>query len=690
MSVKPVPPEKIRNVALVGHGGTGKTTLAEALLFESGATSRIGRVEDGTTVCDFDPEEQKRAISLSLALAPIEWKDHKINLIDTPGYADFEGETLAALRVVDLAVFVVSAVEGVEVQHERLWHAAASLGLPRMIFVNKLDRERASFQRTLEQLRSRFGAGVAPLELPIGEEASFTGIADLLSDKAYVYRDGTATVGDIPDEMEALEHEVHDNLVEGIVVADDTLLERYLEGEVPSLDELEHTLAVGVDDASVFPVICGSATARVGIDRLADFVCEIGPSPLDRPPVEVRAGESMIEVKVDPSGDPLAFVFKTVADPYVGHLSLFKVLSGTVKPDEHLNNVRSATDERLHGLFTLRGRDHIEVANIPAGDIGAVAKLTATRTGDTLAPKGTPVVIPSIEWPEPVLAVAVKAKTQADEDKLANALHRLTDEDPALSIARNDETHQTLLRGMGETHLQITLEKLERKFGVSVTTDDVRVPYRETISTDAEAEGKYKKQTGGHGQFGVANLRVTPLDRGSGFHFEDKIVGGAIPRQYIPAVEKGIQETMADGGVFGFPVVDVKVTVYDGKYHPVDSSEMSFKMAGRVGFKEAMAKAQPVILEPVSVLEVTVPNDLQGDVMGDLNSRRARVQGTELADDRDYTTIVALVPTAEIQRYAIDLRSRTGGRGWFKADHDHYDVLPQHLINAVSTARPDE
>jgi elongation factor G len=490
--------------------------------------------------------------------------------------------------------------------------------------------------------------------------------------------------------MEALEHEVHDNLVEGIVVADDALLERYLEGDVPSFDELEHTLAAGVDDASVFPVVCGSALTRIGIDRLADFICEIGPSPLDRPPVEVRAGESTVEVKPDASAEPLAFVFKTVADPYVGHLSLFKVLSGTVKPDEQLTNPRTSTDERLHGLFTLRGREHIDVPNIPAGDIGAVAKLTGTHTGDTLAPKGKPVVVPGIEWPDPVLAVAVKAKTQADEDKLANALHRLTDEDPALVIERSDETHQTLLRGMGETHLQITLEKLERKFGVAVTTDDVRVPYRETITAEAEAEGKYKKQTGGHGQFGVANLRVAPLERGAGFEFEDKVVGGAIPRQYIPAVEKGIEETMADGGVFGFPVVDVKVTVYDGKFHPVDSSEMSFKMAGRLGFKEAMSKANPVILEPISLIEVTVPNDLQGDVMGDLNSRRARVQGTELADDGDHTTIVALVPTAEIQRYAIDLRSKTGGRGWFKAHHDHYDVLPQHLVNAVAEASTDE
>jgi elongation factor G len=682
--VKQVPPEKIRNVALVGHGGTGKTTLAEALLFQAGAIGRAGRVEDGTTVCDFDPEEQKRGISLSLALAPFEWKGHKVNLVDAPGYADFEAEALIALRVADLAVFVVDAVSGVEVQHERLWAAAADLDLPRMIFVNKLDRERASFDRTLEQLRDRFGAGVAPLELPIGEEAEFRGIADLLTDKAHLYDDGKTTVAEIPDEMEAREHEVHDNLVEGIVVADDALLERYLEGDVPSFEELERTLALGVDLANVFPVVCGSATTRVGIDRLADFLCEIGPSPLDRPPVEVDAAGQTVEVKPDPNAEPLAFVFKTVTDPYVGQLSLFKVLSGTVELDRHLINTRSGTDERLHSMFALRGREHLDVNGIVAGDIAAVAKLNDTRTGDTLAPKGKPVTVPAFEWPTPVLAFAIKARTQADEDKLANALHRVLDEDPALVLERNDETHQTLVKGMGETHLQITLEKLERKFGVAVDTEEVRVPYRETITNTAEAQGKYKKQSGGHGQFGVADIRVEPLERGAGFEFEDKIVGGAIPRQYIPAVEKGIEEAMTDGGMHGFPVVDVKVTCYDGKFHPVDSSEMSFKMAGRLAFKEAMAAAGPAVLEPISLLEVTVPNELQGEVMGDLNSRRARVQGTELARDGDHTTIVALVPTAEVRRYAIDLRSKTGGRGWFTLRHDHYDVLPPNLANTIA------
>jgi elongation factor G len=689
--VKQVLTEKIRNVVLVGHSGSGKTTLAEALLYEAGAISRLGRVEDGTTVCDAEPEEQRRHQSLTLAVAPFEWNDHKINLIDTPGYADFEGEARAGMRVADLAVFVVSAVDGVEVQTLALWRMASDLGLPRMVFVNKLDRERASFERTLDEIRAAFGAGVAPLELPIGQEAGFCGVADLLTDTAFTYDleaerpPGTAArhSGEIPDDMEALEHQVHDNLVEGIVVADDELLERFLEGETPSLEQLEHTLAHGLDAASVFPVVCGSATARVGIDRLADLICEIGPSPLERPAVEVEAGPTTVAIEPDPDGPALAWVFKTIADRHVGQISLLKVLSGTVRTDEHLVNPRSGSDERLHGLFALRGHEHLDLAVAVAGDIAAVAKLSGTATGDTLAPKGTPVRM-AVEAPvEPVLAVAVVARTQSDDDKLANALHRLVEEDPALLVERDDETHQTLLRGMGETHLQITLEKLERKFGVAVDQEDVRIAYRETILGGAEAEGKYKKQSGGHGQFGVADLRIEPLERGGGFEFVDKIVGGAIPRQFIPAVEKGVAEAMSEGGVYGYPVVDVRVFCTDGKYHPVDSSEMSFKMAGKLAFREALAQAEPIILEPISRLEVTVPTELQGDVMGDLNSRRARVQGTEAADIGEQV-ILALVPTAELRRYAVDLRSRTSGRGRFKVAHDHYDAVPAHLADAVA------
>ena len=680
--MKSFPPGQIRNVALVGHGGAGKTTLAEAMLFCAGAISRQGRVEDGTTTTDFDPEEVKRGISLALSLAPFEFEGHKINLLDAPGYADFVTDLQAALDVVDLAVIVVSAVEGVEVQTEVAWRLAAERGLPRMFFVNKLDRERASFDRTLDQLRDKFGAGVAPLELPIGEEAGFRGIADLLTDSAVFYEGGKAVKGEIPDDMTEREHEVRDNLVEGIVVADDDLTERYLEGEDISAAELEKALAQGVAAGSVFPVTCGSATKVIGIDRLAQLICEVGPSPLDRPPMLVEAGDGTAEVTPDPAGQPLALVYRTIADPYVGKVSFLKVLSGTIRPDAVLTNPRTHSDERLHGLFTMRGKEQVPVQYLPAGDLGAVSKLSDTSTGDTLAPKGTPVTVPAPPAPVPVLSVAILPKSKGDEDKLMTGLHRLQDEDRALFIRRDDETHQTILSGMGETHLSIVTERLARKFGVEVQTEDVKVAYRETITGQAEAEGKYKKQTGGHGQFGVAFLRVEPLPRGGGFEFVDKIVGGAIPRQFIPAVEKGVAETMVTAGVFGYPVVDVRVTVFDGKFHPVDSSEMSFKMAGSLGFKEAMAKAGPVLLEPISVLEVTVPTQYQGDVMGDLNSRRGRVQGTEAVGNGEQT-ITAQVPTSEILRYAIDLRSITGGRGRFTAAHDHYDPLPAHLADKV-------
>ncbi|MGQ0520107.1 MAG: elongation factor G [Actinomycetota bacterium] len=681
--MKSFPSQKIRNVALVGHGGAGKTTLTEALLACSGAITRQGRVEDGNTTTDFDPEEVKRRLSLSVAMAPVEHKGHKINVLDCPGYADFIGEVESALRVADLAVFVVSAVEGVEVQTEAAWKIAAGLGLPRMIFVNKLDRERASFDRTLDQLRDTFGAGIAPLELPIGDEDRFRGVADLLTDTAITYDTGKAVTGAIPDEMEAREHEVHDNLVEGIVVGDDDLMIRYLDGDVPSPKELEDTLAKGVFAAQVYPVICGSASKCVAIDRLADFICEIGPSPLDRPPVVVEAGDSLSEVACDPNGPPLAYVWKTLADPYVGKVSMFKVLSGTIRPDTVLTNPRTHSDERLHALFTLRGKDQEQLPDVPAGDIAAVAKLSGTNTGDTLAPKGTPVRIPATAVSEPVLSIAIRPRSKGDEDKLMTALHKLQDEDPALVVRRDDETHQTLLAGMGETHLAIVTERLARKFGVEVETEEVQVPFRETITRAADAEGKYKKQTGGHGQFGVAFIKVEPLERGGGFEFVDQIVGGAIPRQFIPAVEKGVAETMARGGVFGYPVVDVKVVLYDGKYHSVDSSEMSFKMAGSIGFQDAMAKAGAVLLEPISLLEVTVPAAYQGDVMGDLNARRGRVQGTDAGNDGEQI-IVAMVPTSEVLRYAIDLRSITGGRGRFTVTHDHYDLLPQHLYDKVA------
>jgi elongation factor G len=682
------PPSNIRNVALVGHNGSGKTTLAEALLFRTNTTTRQGRVEDGSTVCDFEPEEIKRHLSLSLAVAPFTVGDVKINLIDTPGFADFFGEVRAACSVVDLVVVVVSAVEGVEAQTEAAWELAAEMGLPRLVFVNKLDRERASFDRTLASLRERFGAGIAPLELPVGEEGSLRGIADLLTDTAIVYDGGRPRSEPIPEELAELEHQVRENLVEGIVVGDDALMERYLEGDVPSAEELEATLAAGVTQGLVFPVVCGSAITGVGIDRLATLLAELAPSPAARPAVEVRAAGSSQAVAADPHGQPLAKVFKTISDPYVGRISLLRVFSGTIRPDIVLSNPRTHVDERLHVLQLLRGKDAEVLSEAQAGDILAVPKLSDSATGDTLAPKGTPVVIDTYEPDPPVLSIAIRPKSKGDEDKLMTGLHRLQEEDPSLIVARVDETHQTILSGTGETHLAIACERLQRKFGVDVQSEDVLVPYRETITHSAEAEGKYKKQTGGHGQFGVADIRIAPLERGEGFHFVDEVVGGAIPKQYLPAVEKGVQEAMAQGGTYGYPVVDVQVTCYDGKYHPVDSSEMSFKMAGSLAFKEAMAKAGPVVLEPISRLQVTVHSSMQGDVLGDLNARRGRVQGTDPLDG-SMQQITALVPTAEIARYAVDLRSLTGGRGRFRAEHDHYDTVPPNLVGKLTKKAND-
>jgi elongation factor G len=669
--LKVYPQTSIRNVALVGHGGSGKTSLAEALLFVAGAIPRLGRVEDGNTVCDFDPEETRRAISVSMAIAPFEHDGHKINLLDTPGYADFVGDVAAALRAADLAVFVVSAVEGVEVQTDMAWRMAEQAKIPRALFVNKLDRERASFSRTLDELKERFGTGVAPLELPIGEEGTFKGVVDLLTDTAVTYEgeNGKGTEGPIPEEMQGEEHTVHDALVEGIVVADDDLMERYLGDESIEVKELEQALAKGIAEASVFPVLCGSATKLIGVDRLASFLAHEGPPP--------QAEE----------GQPVAFVFKTIVDPYVGRVNLFKVLQGTIKTDASLVNGRTGSDERLHQLSVMRGKEQEPTSEVPPGDIAAVAKLGDTTTGDVLGARGADFAVEPFEPPQPVLPIAIRPKSKADEDKLANALHRLLDEDPALRLERNSETKQTLLWGLGETHLSIALEKLHRKLGVEVATDDVKVAYRETITGTAEAEGKYKKQTGGHGQFGVAFLRVEPLERGSGFEFVDQIVGGAIPRQFIPAVEKGVAEAMENGGTYGYPVVDVKVTCYDGKYHSVDSSEMSFKMAGSLGFKEAMAKANPILLEPISELVVTAPEQYQGDLMGDLNSKRGRILGSAAVGNGEFE-IVAQVPTSEVLQYSNNLRSITGGRGRFELRHDHYDPVPSHLVDRL--ARQDE
>ena len=686
--------DKIRNVAIVGHSGSGKTTLTEALLLRAGVLARAGRVEDGTTVCDTEPEELKRTMSLSLAVAPFEWRasdgeTYKVNVLDTPGYGDFACDLDAALSVADLAVVVVSAVDGIEVGTEAAWAKCVAAGIPRMVFVNKEDKPRADFHRVLADLRARFGSGFVPLELPLGEEDALRGIADVLTDQGFEYEpDGRHHAEPLPADVVDQEHRLHDEVVEEIVSGDDEQLERYLAGDVPSAADLERTLATELLAQLEFPVLCGSAHTGVGIDRLADFICELGPSPGDRP-VTVTAGTGdgavQVEVPADAGGKPLAYVFKTIADQFVGQVSLFKVLSGTIAVDARLVSSSSGAEERMHGLFHVRGKEHLATDRVVAGDLGAAAKLSETATGATLAPKDSPVRVVPARPPEPVFGLALKPVTQADDDKLSAALTRLLTEDQYLAVERNDETGQTVLRGCGDTHVAVALERLARKFGVNVETEAVRVPYRETIVGTAEAEGKIKKQSGGHGQFAVANLRVSPRDRGAGTEFVNSVVGGTIPKQYIPAVQRGVEETMSTGGVHGFPVVDVRVECYDGKFHSVDSSDVAFRTAASQGLKEALQRAGSAVLEPISLLTVQVPEGHQGDVLGDLSARRGRVSGTSSLGDGCHE-IVALVPAAEIQRYAVDLRSMTGGRGTFHAVHDHYDILPSHLEATLAAA----
>ena len=681
---------KIRNVALVGHSSSGKTTLAEALLFRAGGISRAGRVEDGTTVSDFEAEEIKHGISLSLAVAPFSWttpdgESYKVNLIDTPGYADFAGGVDAALSVADLAVLVVSAVDGVEVGTEQVWAQCAAAGIPRMVFITKEDKARADFHGVLDQLRASFGPGFAPLELPLGEEETFRGVADVLSERGLAYDAGGAHHTEaIPTAVADEERRLHDELAEEIVSGDDDQLERYLAGDTPSVAELERTLAREVLDSRVFPVLVGSAVSGIGIDRLADFLCVIGPSPADRP-TTVVLGSEMIAVPADAAADPLAYVFRTVVDPFVGQVSLFKVLSGTITNEDRLVNTSTKTEERLHGLFHLRGKDHLAVDRVVAGDIAAVAKLAASPTGTALARRTTPVhIVGPVPRPTPY-ALALKPRTQADDDKLSGALQRLCSEDPSLVVERSGQYAQTVLRGVGDTHVAVALERLARKFGVNVETEPIRIPFRETIARSADVEGKIKKQSGGHGQYAVAQLRVSPAARGEGSEFVDSIVGGSIPRNYIPAVERGVTEAMAAGGLHGFPVVDVRVECYEGKYHSVDSSDMAFRNAAAHGLREALKEAGTLVLEPISRLTVTVPAGLQGDVLSDLSTRRGRIGNTSVLDDGRHS-IVAMVPEAELTRYVLDLRSLTGGRGSYEAVHDHYDALPEPLIAKVTKA----
>jgi len=681
-----VVPERIRNVVLVGHGGAGKTSLAEALLNTAGATTRVGRVEDGTTVTDFEPEEIERQISLNVAVASCEWKGHKINILDTPGYADFTGDALAALRVADMAIFVVSGVDGVEVQTEALWRAAEEENIPRVVFISKLDRERSSFQRTLTNLTETFGKRIAPIQLPIGSEQNLTGIVRVVSNRAFGYDGGALSKEiDLPDDLVDEVSQSHTTLIEAVVETDDEMMERYFEGEEPSRDQIISSVHTGMLAGEIFPVLCGSAGSLIGIDTLADFIVEFGPNPLEHAAPPMESGE----LSVSADGSVAAYVFKTHSDPYVGRISLFRVFSGSVKVDDNLENATRSGTGRMHNLFFMKGKEHHDAEEVVTGDIAAIAKLNNVLAGDTLVTPGSGIRIKPISFPNPVMSVAIFPKSSQDEDKLSGALQKVTEEDPTLAVERRRETHETVLSGLGDNHLDVTAARISRKFGVEIDTAVPTVPYRESITATTDAEGKHKKQSGGRGQFGVAFVKFAPLPRGTGFEFVNATKGGSVPRQFIPAVEKGVQEALVKGPLAGYPVVDVQATLYDGKYHSVDSDEMSFRMAGIMAFRAAAPKLGAVILEPIVEARIRVPEEFMGDVIGDLNAKRGRVLGMD--SEGHLRVVTAEVPLGEMQRYAVDLRSMTGGRGFFEMEFTRYDEMPnQEAQRVINAARKDE
>ncbi len=689
--MKSYPTDHVRNVLVVGHGGAGKTSLVEALLHATGATNRIGRVEDGTTVTDFEPEETRKHFSVSLALAPLEHGGCKINLLDAPGYADFIGEVCAALPAVDAVLFVVSAVEGVETQTEVTWTMAEERGLPRAFFVNKLDRERASFSRTLDQIQALFGKDCPPLYLPIGEEHGFHGLVGLLSGRAFTYTgDGARIDDDVPADLQSSADDLRAQLIEAIIqeAEDEELMEHYLGGEQITPTELIPDLEKAVAAGRLHPVLAGSATRGIGTAELLEILTQAFPSPIERAAYQGTAPGSgpgagaTVTRRANPGGPLAAYVFKTISDPYVGRLTLFRVVSGTFLPDQTVFNASRGRDERVGHLLTVRGKSQEPVDKVPAGDIGAVAKLTETSTGDTLADRADPVVLPTPVMPDPLLPIAIAPKSRGDEEKLSSGLARTEAEDLTLHVERTPDTKQTILWGMGENHIEIVLERLKRKFGVEVAQVPLRLPYKETFKTPAKGFGRHVKQSGGHGQYGICNIEVTPLPRGEGFEFVDKIFGGAIPNQFIPSVEKGVRKAMDDGLIAGYPVVDLRVTLTDGKYHSVDSSDMAFQIAGALALKDAADKAQMSLLEPVLELEVLIPDEFVGDVLGDLSSRRGRVVGTDPVGT-GRTLVRATVPEAEVTRYAIDLRSMTHGKGSFARRFSHYEELPAQLAGRV-------
>jgi elongation factor G len=677
----------IRSVALVGHSGSGKTTLAEALLLRAGAIPRAGRVEDGSTVCDHEPEEVARGTTVALGIADLDWTcrggtAHRLTLLDAPGAPDFAGGVDAALGVADLAVVVVSAVDGVQSGTEAVWRRCDEAGIGRVVLITQEDRARADFHRVLAEVRDLAGRcgtppeSVVPLELPLGEEQALHGVADVLADEALDYDgDGHGRPCPVPADVAAEEHRLHDQVTEEIVAHDDEQLERYLSGDETAPAELVRTLAREVRDREAVPVLVVSAATGVGIDRLADLLCEIAPARAAT--LRVPGAAESTDLPPDPAGEPVLHVFRTVADPFVGQVSVFKVLSGTVRSGDRLVLTATGGEERLHGLFRLRGREHLPVDAVPAGGIAAVAKMQGATTGSLLARATSPAAPEPLPARPGVYALALTPVSQADDDKLSSALTRLAGEDPTLTVERG--AHQTVLRGLGDAHLAVAVDRLARVFGVHVRTEPVRVAYRETIAGHAEAEGRLKKQSGGHGQFAVVRLRVDALPPGSGFAFVDSVVGGAVPRQYLPAVERGIVEAMAAGGPLGHPVVDLRVEVVDGRSHAVDSSDMAFRTAAALGLREALTSAGTVLLEPVVRVTVLVPPDAQGDVLGDLSARRGHITASGTTDD-GRVRIDAEVPESELARYALDLRSLTAGRGVLTLSPGRYEPRPAHLV----------
>ena len=685
---------RLRNTAIIAHGKAGKTTLAEAMLFDGGATDRLGRVDDGTSVMDFEPEEIKRSLTISSSFNHLEWDKNKINIIDTPGDANFIIETKNSLQSADAVVVVLDAVSGVEVQTEKVWEYAAQFDLPRLLFISKMDRERADFSATLGDIQKVLSPKAIPLQLPIGAEESFSGVVDLLAGKAYQFENnlsGKFTLGDIPANLKDQAKTARDKLIEAIAESDDALLEKYLDGQELSPEDLANGLRRGVLNKSIFPVLCGSGLKNMGVQPLLDAVVQLLPSPLDRGPAKGTHPVTKAEETRNPKEEEpfSAFIFKTVADPYAGKLSIFRVGSGTLHADSTLYNANKGIRERFGQILQLEGKNQKPVESAGPGDIAAVAKLKETTTWETLCDEKKPIVYPTLSLPIPPVSLAVEPKSKGDEEKITTSLFRLCEEDPTIKLQRDEQTKEMILFGMGQVHMEVTVEKLKRKFGVEVNLKTPKIPYKETIkSTKSGIIYRHKKQSGGRGQFAEVHFELSPLPRGGGFEFQNALVGMNVPRNFVPAVEKGVNEAMHSGVLAGYPVVDLKVKFYDGKSHEVDSSEIAFKIASSMALRKGVMETNPVLLEPIMNMEVFVPDEYMGDVIGDLNGRRGRVLSVEPRSKGQL--IKSQVPLSEVLKYAPDLTSMTSGRGSFSMEFSHYEELPAHLAEKVIAASKAE